>query len=154
MVITIPALVGPRIGPDMCVRAPPPPLQRGTTKPDKQWTPPRSRWQDFKMHNRLATRESQVLSVLPVVGLDRVTKLHNNELPLPAFPFPGGHSQSLYACSTDCRHRSTWERRATEAATCVGNSKRKACSRCQRLISSIQLLSVPASMRPPPPLLP
>lgn len=32
VVITIPALVDAHIGPDMCVRAPPPPLQRGTTK--------------------------------------------------------------------------------------------------------------------------
>lgn len=60
MVITILALVGPRIGPDMCVRAPPPPLQRGTRKVDKQWTPRHSRWQDFEKHNRLATRKASL----------------------------------------------------------------------------------------------
>jgi hypothetical protein len=45
----------------VCVCAPPPPLQRGTNKVDKQWTPRHSGWQDFEKHNRLATRESQIL---------------------------------------------------------------------------------------------
>lgn len=85
MVITIPALVGPRIGPDMCVRAPPPPLQRGTTKTDKQWTPRHSRWQCFDKHDRLAPRESQVLNASLTMGLAPVTKLHNYN---PYIPFP------------------------------------------------------------------
>lgn len=63
VVITIPALVGAHIGPDICVCAPPPPLQRGTTKSDKQWTPRHNIWQDLEEHNRLASRECQVKEV-------------------------------------------------------------------------------------------
>jgi len=63
MVITTLALVGPRIGPDMCVCAP---RRRRCNEARTKSTnngrhDTHSRWQDFEKHNRLATRESQIL---------------------------------------------------------------------------------------------
>lgn len=70
-------------------------------------------------------------------GLARVTKLHNNELPLPPLRLPGGHTQYTSTYPASYRHSSTGERRATAAATCVGDAYREACNKCQRLIREV-----------------